>query len=309
MHVNFIGFRLNDIIRYLDINRIDCCWLLSWEEISPGPWPYQHLSIEDIYDAYLKYPSRIIPFYAPDPHKDGAANELEYWYQKGIRGCGELKSTLNWGSSNIQKLLTTVQKLGMPIAFHMEESEARINLRSSTIFDRILYRGLRAKRKIYQVPKKVLYTLVNRYSPLRNRFEFYTFPGYMLDFASLEVILADCPHVNFVAHGPMFWKYISADVATRNEMYPRGPVVGEGIIWRLLRDYPNLYADVSGTSGYDGLTKDPEFAKNILSKYDNKILFGTDNYSLGLRDFLDSLRLPKSTYKLIYGENAAKLIK
>lgn len=308
MHVNFAGFSLGDIIKYLDKNRIDCCWLLSWEEISPGAWHYQHLSIEDIYDAYLKYPSRIIPFYAPDPYKDYATIELEYWYQKGIRGCGEMKSTLGWGSSNIQKILSKVQKLRMPLVFHMEESETRINPRSSAIYDRILCSGLQTTRKIYQIPKRVLHTLVNCYSPLRNRLEYYTFPGYMLDFASLEVVLAEYPNVNFIAHGPMFWKHISADANTRNEMYPKGPVISEGIIWRLLTDYPNLYADISAFSGLNALTRDPLKARGFLSLFENKILYGTDNEMRGQRDFLDSLGLSRETYEKIYGKNACRLI-
>ena len=310
MHVNFAGFSLGDVIKYLDMNRIDCCWLLSLEEISPGPWRYEHSStIENIYDAYFKHPSRIIPFYAPDPHKNNATTELEYWYQKGVRGCGELKATLNWGSSNIQKILSTVQKLRMPLVFHMEESEVRINLRSSAIYDRILYKGLHTERKTYQIPKRILHALVNHYSPLRNRFEYYTFPGYMLDFASLEVVLTDYPNINYVAHGPMFWKHISTDATGSNEMYPKGPVIGEGIIWRLLTDYPNLYADISAFSGLNALTRDSLNAKKFLSLFKDKILYGTDNLMREQRDFLHSLGLSRETYEKISGKNAYRSFK
>ena len=313
LHVNFAGLSLDDVIRYLDANRIDFCWLLSLEEINPGPWHpgswlYEHSSIEDVYDAYLKHPTRIIPFHAPDPHKDNAATELEYWCQRGIRGCGEMKATLNWGSSGVQKILATVEKYGTPLVFHMEESEARINLNSSSIFNRILYRGLKTEKKLYKIPKKVLLNLINRYSPLKNRFEYYTFPGYMLDFASLEVALTDYPNINYVAHGPMFWKHISADASGSNEMYPKGPVVGEGIIWRLLADYPNLYADISALSGLNALTRDSQNAKRFLSLFKDKILYGTDNYMRGLGDFLNSLGLSKEAHKNIFGENASRLI-
>jgi len=313
MHVNFAGLSLGDVIKYLDKNRIDCCWLLSLEEINPGPWHpgpwlYEHSSIEDVYDAYLKHPSRIIPFHAPDPHKNNAAAELEYWYQQGIQGCGEMKATLNWGSSSIQKILSTVEKLKIPLVFHMEESEVRIDLRSSSILDRILHRGLITKRKIYQIPKKVLQTLVNRYSPLRNRFEYYTFPGYMLDFASLEVALTDYPDINYVAHGPMFWKHISTDATGGDEMYPKGPVIGEGIVWRLLTDYPNLYADISALSGLNALTRDPLNARKFLSLFKDRILYGTDNFMRELGDFIHSLGLSQEAYKNIFGENASRLI-
>lgn len=82
MHVNFNGMSLKDIIKYLDKERIDLCWLLTWEEINPGNWVYRHLPIETVYEAYLKCPSRIIPFYAPDPHKKQASSQLENWCSK-----------------------------------------------------------------------------------------------------------------------------------------------------------------------------------------------------------------------------------
>lgn len=309
MHVNFLGWTLDDVIEYLNKNNFDYCWLLSLEEIDPGPWRYEHSStIDKVYDAYLKYPHRIIPFYAPDPHRDDATDSLEYWYQKGVRGCGELKATLNWDSDYVRRILSTVERLGIPVLFHMEESEARINLRSSAVFDRILYRCLQSSKKIYQIPKRILNTLINVYSPLRNGLEYYTFPGYMLDFATLEIILSDYPNVNFIAHGPMFWKYISADAAAHKEAYPRGAVTGEGIIWRLLKNYPNLYVDLSATSGLNALTRDPLNAKRFLSLFKDKILYGTDNVMEGQRDFLDSLELSQENYKKIYGENASRLI-
>ncbi len=82
MHVNLNGWTLKDIIGYLDRERIDFCWLLSWEEVNPGPWGYKHLPVEDISEAFQKYPSRIIPFYAPDPHRGDAVNTLEAWHRE-----------------------------------------------------------------------------------------------------------------------------------------------------------------------------------------------------------------------------------
>ncbi|MHB8105392.1 MAG: amidohydrolase family protein [Dehalococcoidales bacterium] len=308
MHVNFNGQSSDDIIRYLDRKRIDCCWLLSWEEISHGLWPYQYLSVEDIYEAYLKYPSRIIPFYAPDPHKSDASAQLQNWHQKGIRGCGELKATLNWESDRIRAILQTAKRLKMPLVFHMEESESRHIPRSDAIYDRILFSALETERKIYQIPRSVLRLLASSCKPLKDTVRSYTFPGYMLDFASLEVALRDFPDVNFVAHGPMFWKHISYDVVICKETLPKGPVIGEGIIWRLLRDYPNLYADTSADSGLNALTRDRENAKRFLSLFEDKILYGTDNVIKGQKDFLNSLGLSQGTYKKIYGDNAYRLI-
>jgi predicted TIM-barrel fold metal-dependent hydrolase len=80
-----------------------------------------------------------------------------------------------------------------------------------------------------------------------------------------------------------------------------------GIICRLLSEYDNLYADISGPSGYTALARDPAFAKRFLTEYRNKILYGTDNFFMGLRPFLDSLKLSMECYRRIYGENAMGL--
>jgi len=309
LHLNLNGFSVKTLIRYLDKERIDFCWLLTWEEVSPGLWPYQHLSVEDVYEAYLKHPSRIIPFYAPDPHNSNASQQLESWYEKGIRGCGELKATINWNSDKVKSILQTTRRLKLPIVFHMEESECRYIPYSNNIYDKLIYCGLKTKRKIYQVPRKVLQTLVNSFKPLRNRSKSYFFPGYMLDFASLERTLRDYPDVNLVAHGPMFWKYISSNALEQIEESSVGQVHGEGIIWRLLRNYPNLYADISGNSGLNALARDPQNAKKFLTVFADKILYGTDNVMKNQREFLDSLRLSKSTYKKIYGENVCLISK
>jgi len=308
MHVDFNGYSLKRIINYLDINKIDRCWLLTWEETNPGPWSYKPLPIETVYEAFLEYPTRIIPFYAPDPHRSDAALSLENWNKKGIRGCGELKATINWNSSDMIPIFQMLRKYQMPLLFHMEESEYR-DIRYSYAFDnRLFHLELDDSKKIYRVPRRVLQILINNFTPLKIRNKSYYFPGYMLDFASLENTLRENPDICLVAHGPMFWIYMSGDVIDSSNLLPKGPVRHEGIIWRLLRQYPNLRADISGASGLNALTRDPENAKRFLSMFENKILFGSDNVIKGRREFLDSLRLSKSTYQKVYGENASNLL-
>jgi hypothetical protein len=309
MHVNFAGMTLRDIIRYLDNNRIDLCWLLTWEEIDHGLWYYKHLPIENVFDAYLQFPSRIVPFYAPDPHKEQANTELENWYNKGIRGCGELKATLNWNSDKIRTVLKTVARLKLPLVFHMEESRYCNIPYSDTIYDKIIFYGSRTEKEIYRIPRLLLKLLVNTYTPLKNRNKRYFFPGYMLDFASLESSLIEFPNINFVAHGLMFWKHISGDAINCFEDLPKGSINGEGVIWRLLSEYPNLYADLSAQSGLNALTRDPQKAKNFLSAFENKLMYGTDNFLKGQREFLDSLHLAKNTYRKIYGENSVRIMR
>jgi predicted TIM-barrel fold metal-dependent hydrolase len=308
LHINYNKLSLNDIIKYLDKEKIDLCWLLTWEEINPGYWDYKHLPVEAAYKAYQKYPSRIIPFYAPDPHQKQANELLASWFLKGIRGCGELKATLNWKSTEIESLLKVVSKYKMPLVFHMEESRYYDIPYSNAIFDKVLFYGLRTEKTIYKAPKYILQLLVNNYSPLKNRSKSGFFPGYMLDFASLESTLKDYPNINFVAHGLMFWKFLSADADKFVGDLPKGPMNGEGLIWRLLREYPNLYADISGPSGINAMTRDPQTTKLFLSTFEDKILYATDNFMKGQREFINSLNLAKTTCSKIYGENACKIM-
>jgi len=307
MHVNFNRYSTADVIRYLDNSRIDCCWLLTWEETKPGGWPYTHLSVEDVWDAYSRYPSRIIPMYAPDPSREDASITLESWYQKGVRGCGELKATLNWASESVRSLLKAVDRLRMPLVFHMEGARQTFGTHSTRTYDRLLRTMLGSTSPRYAIPRRCL-ELLARAHPLNRRIERISFPGYMLDTESLEDALRGFPGVSFVAHGPAFWKHISADAMAHPENYPRGNVVGEGIIWRLLAEHPNLYVDTSGESGFNALSRDPANAKRFLSLFEDKVLYGTDNWLKGQKGFLDSLGLTNRTYRKIYGENAFHLV-
>jgi len=55
MHTNFNGFTCDSIVDYLNRNSFDKCWLMTWEEVNPGGWPYQHLSVEDMFDRSLRH--------------------------------------------------------------------------------------------------------------------------------------------------------------------------------------------------------------------------------------------------------------
>jgi uncharacterized protein len=308
IHINMDGIYFNNFIKYLDKEKIDFCWMLNWEEINPGLWPYRNLTIEDVYQTFCKYPTRIIPFYAPDPHRKDACTQIEYWYNKGIRGCGELKATLNWNSDEINILLQTVSKLRLPVVFHMEESRHEQIPFSSSIYDKTLFYITNSKRKILSIPKIIVELLVQNYVPLKISTNFYIFPGYMLDFVSLELMLQKFPDISFIAHGPMFWKNISDNVAGNTEMYPKGLIKQKGIIWRLLENYPNLYADISAFSGFNALKRDPTNAQIFLTTFEDKILYGTDNTMIGQKEYLKSLRLSLSTYQKIFGDNSYHIV-
>lgn len=127
----------------------------------------------------------------------------------------------------------------------------------------------------------------------------------------LEECLREFPDTIFVGHGPGWWAEISADVTTeQKKYYPKGPIVPNGAIDRLLTEYPNLYADLSAYSCYNALTRDISYARKFLIKHSHKLLFGTDRFvgadleESPILKLIQELNLPVEVERRIFYENA-----
>lgn len=139
-------------------------------------------------------------------------------------------------------------------------------------------------------------------------------------FPHLENLLRQAHATIIIGHGPGFWAQISAD-ATPNDLlgYPKGPVRQEGRLQHLLREYPNLYADISAGSGYNALTRDRDYGVRFLHEFQDKLLFGTDvcfadeegrmPHLRYLRDLLLQGQIPQQVYDRITYQNALKVLK
>jgi len=92
----------------------------------------------------------------------------------------------------------------------------------------------------------------------------------------LERCLREFGHVKWCGHGPHFWTAISGDDGKFPVPYPGGRVTPGGAIDRLMAEYDNLYLDLSGQSGYNAMTRDPEFTLGFIERHWRKMLFGTD---------------------------------
>jgi len=127
----------------------------------------------------------------------------------------------------------------------------------------------------------------------------------------LEACLKEFPNVKFCGHGPGFWSAISGDDDQKGG-YPEGPVTPGGALDRLLSDYDNLYADISAGSGYNGLTRDPEFTEGFVARHWRKLLFGTDymghNQPLPQVGWLASLDVTPEVRDAIAGGNARRVL-
>lgn len=125
---------------------------------------------------------------------------------------------------------------------------------------------------------------------------------------ALERALRQCPATVFIGHAPGFWAHISKDDRYAREAYPDGPVVPGGRLPDLLRQCPNLWADLSAGSALNAIARDPEFGRRFLLEFQDKLLFGRDYFDTRLMDHLEQLDLPQATFAKIAHGNAQRLL-
>lgn len=99
--------------------------------------------------------------------------------------------------------------------------------------------------------------------------------GWNTGFAQFDKVLKAHKKTTFIGHANFFWASISTDVARESE-YPTGPVKKGGLTDKWLAEYPNLWGDMSANSGYNALSRDPEFAREFVKRHQNKLMFGSD---------------------------------
>ena len=49
-----------------------------------------------------------------------------------------------------------------------------------------------------------------------------------------------------------------------------------GLTDRYLRDYPNMFADLSAGSGENAFKRDPDHAREFFKRHQDKLLYGSD---------------------------------
>lgn len=125
---------------------------------------------------------------------------------------------------------------------------------------------------------------------------------------AFERAVRACPETIFLGHAPGFWSHISNDGKYDKEFYPSEPVVPGGKVIDMLRRYKNLYCDWSAGSGLNALKRDPEFARDFIVEFQDRLLYGRDYFDNGHQEFLNSLGLPVETLGKIYSGNALKLV-
>lgn len=124
---------------------------------------------------------------------------------------------------------------------------------------------------------------------------------------AFERAVRACPQTNFIGHAPGFWAHISNDQSYLKELYPNGPVIPGGAVTRMLQTYPNLFADLSAGSGLNALKRDLAFARDFLIEFQDRLLYGRDNFTNHLQELLKTLELPEMVWAKITAHNAQRL--
>lgn len=135
----------------------------------------------------------------------------------------------------------------------------------------------------------------------------------------LEKALRHHPNLIIIGHSQPFWFEISrteeTDPHIRNS-FPQGKVE-HGRIEELMRTYPNLYCDMSANSGGGAMMRDPEYALEFMTEFQDRLFYGSDwcggPLRYGFGPWLDSLLgakyLDATVYHKICSINAKKIFR
>ncbi len=134
----------------------------------------------------------------------------------------------------------------------------------------------------------------------------------------LETVLKAFPKLIFLAHSQPFWAEISTDVVQDGKRagYPKGKVT-PGRVVELMRKYPSLHGDLSAGSGFNAISRDPEFGYKFMEEFQDLLYWVTDianvPQKLPIVDYFHKLQAEKlisqTAYEKITWRNANRLLK
>lgn len=276
-HPNWHGFNAKKILENMDEQGIDQLWLFSWEvpedEYSPQyhavlPPTGKGIPFEDVLAVGKEAPDRFILGYMPHPKRPDA----------------------------IDRLKAAVEIHGVRLACELKV--------------RLSFDDPDALRLYEFCGEQKLPITIHLDYPIDHGKGNYPRPnwwyGGSLD--ALDRAVQACPQTVFIGHAPGFWGHISGDDRALCEGYPIGPVLPGGRVSQMLRQYPNLCADLSAGSGLNALSRDPAFGRNFLLEFQDKLLFGRDYFDTRLMDFLVQQDLPREVFAKITHQNAQRLL-
>lgn len=280
-HPDWCGYDLDKYLANMDENNIDITWLLSWEaptsEYDPG------------YDSRtpIHYsPWGPIPFERCLNYKERAPERFVLGYAPDPRR-----------PDAIDRLNSAIDMYDVKI---YGELKIRMMLDDWDAIRMYRFCGEKGVPVLVHIDYEF-----DRGTP-------YPRPNYWYGggIDAFERAIAKCPETNFLGHAPGFWSHISGDDLYDKTAYPKEKVQPGGKLIEMLRKYPNLYCDISAGSGCNALSRDPEFAIEFLTEFQDRILYGRDYFDNIHQEFLNSIadKLPAGVLDKIYSGNALKLV-
>ena len=139
-----------------------------------------------------------------------------------------------------------------------------------------------------------------------------------LGLPKLDAIMTKYPDLKIIGHSQAFWSEISADNTEAIRWTNSLEKVREGRLAEMLRKHPNLYCDLSASSGAIAMIRDEEYAIKFIEEFADRILYGCDvcaahnRQQYVLNDWLikmvDEEKISCENYRKIVRENAIKLL-
>ncbi len=132
----------------------------------------------------------------------------------------------------------------------------------------------------------------------------------------LEAVLNDFPRLTVIGHSQPFWAEMSADVTEETRGgYPDGPIT-PGRVPELLKTCDNLFGDLSASSGFNAVSRDPEYGYRFLEEFQDKLLFGSDisgptvevPLAVFLREAVQHGKISRVAFEKITWRNANKIL-
>jgi predicted TIM-barrel fold metal-dependent hydrolase len=134
----------------------------------------------------------------------------------------------------------------------------------------------------------------------------------------IEKMLKKHPKLKIFGHSQCFWSEIGENSDEIRCNYVKGPV-RNGRLPALLREYENLYCDLSAGSGANALMRDREHAARFIEEFSDRLMYGSDicstiqTFPFKFDEFLTSMRengeISEENYKKLVRDNACRLIK
>jgi hypothetical protein len=232
---------------------------------------------EQVIDIYRKYPERIIPFCKLDPRQINNSPVTDFTWI--------LKEYKDLGCKGVGEITANLY-IDDPMVVNLF-------------------------RQCGDMEMPVLFHLVDRIGAPYGLVDDIYLPR-------LEKVLKELPQTIFIGHAMSFWAEISSDVDEKTRGgYPKGPIKSPGRLQELLKKYNNLYGDLSAGSGFNAITRDPEYGYKFLEEFQDKLLFGTDfchhNQEVPIVDYIKNAlkegKISEMAYKKITRLNAERILK